>query len=699
MPKTGDKRLYLGYTAAEIADSGRDLLALGVLKSGSPTLENMRGILPEVNRNRYLFLSGTASWYGLTVTPGGSVYPQDTAQIPRPAPLFSPSDESIDELNAEIKQSIADGFIPVVTTSYVTGEDRTDITCFVEFGDPDSNPQLWVCADHISAGEKHCYVISHSRPVLKREISFEEFDEARLTTIDEWRNLSRGFDGFVLPSQGTPSQGMSYKEIQTGLKAMSVNVFSTFSGDHGHYGHKYYGREIHDNFPPNYLSGIELCYTLGMTDRAWSICEHLLRFGIDIKGRFCYRQGGNDLYAAAGTEYGRLFWLINRLRELSAKENPLNKHLDTLARMGDYLIEQIRPDPKNSERSYLMMCAEADTRSRIEVYAGNNLWAAVGLQSLGKIFAAYSNPKSAYFSDKGNRLYKDIRTAMDAEVYQSAFGALVPFQLGYSALPLTLSLCRNFTDAPKPAEEYFKHLDFDAEAETEQDYSANTYANYRYYAEMLSSGLLRKEEADAITAMREELGGELLGMSRLYERLDDWPADNYARYYLESDRLDKYLMLYYAHILYHGNLDTGVYYEQVTLDGGVHAPDCIPSMTLAPLMTAWMFCYQPVNEDDVYLLRGIPSDWWNGDKIFSAKDLCCGAGRFSVTVTPTSEKTTIEIETAPDAARNVYIDLRLNPLPKAEDIAVTNGKLSKTPVAGRFSLLLTEERAVITIKA
>jgi hypothetical protein len=180
--------------------------------------------------------------------------------------------------------------------------------------------------------------------------------------------------------------------------------------------------------------------------------------------------------------------------------------------------------------------------------------------------------------------------------------------------------------------------------------------------------------------------------------LDDWPADNYARYYLETDKLDKYLVLYYAHILYHGNLDTGVYYEQVTLDGSVHAPDCIPAMTLAPLMTAWMFCYQPVNAESVYLLRGIPDDWWAGDETFSAKKLCCGAGRFSVTVTPTHEKVTIELETALSRAPSaVYIDLRLKPLMKVKDITVTNAVLSETEVSGRFALSMTDSRAVITV--
>ena len=697
MTETQNQRLYFGYTLSEVMNAGEDILARTLLRDGQPTLERVQGILPAIRENRYLFLSGLISWHGLTVTPEGWVYPQESAACPvpppifsplsdaypMPHPIFSPLEEVPDAERAHIKQVLSDGWIPVVTTTYTLGTQRTDITCFVEFCDPGSFPQLWVDVTRDN-GDRRCYTISRSQMVIKRAILPEEYDETKQTTIAQWQRLALGFDRFSLP----------YPELQTGIKAMTANLLNTFSGDHAHYGHRYYGREIHDNFPPNYLYGIELCMTLGLIEQAWGMLTHLLRFGIDVKGRICYRQGSKDLYAASGGEYGRLFWLIARLHEADPPGSSLRSHVDTLILMGNYLLMQVRL-VERSGYELIMMCAEADTRSRVHAYVSNNLWAVVGLRSLSRIMNMLGNVEGKNFAARAEVLWQNIRSALDAETLPSEFGPLVPFQLGYTARPLTLSLCRNVPNGPLP-EDYFKQLDFDARIDKSQDYSENTYANYRYYAEMLSSGLLRSEEADAIVAMREKSGGELLGMTRLYERLDDWPADNYARFFLETDRLDKFLLLYYAHILYHGNLDTGIYYEQVTADGAAFAPDCVPSMALIPLMTAWMFCFQPVNDNAVFLLRGIPADWFAGSKPFSAKGLLCAMGRFSIACTPASCGIQIEIDAVCwQEPRPLYIDL---PSSDPARISAKGAALEHTTRPGRFILRMEGMNAMITIE-
>ncbi|GHT98206.1 hypothetical protein FACS1894142_4240 [Spirochaetia bacterium] len=660
-----------------------------LLRDGSPTFARMKGILPSIEKGRYLFLSGIASWHGLVVMPNGETFPQETAECPTPLPLFSPLEEDPDADRAETRQELLDGWIPVVKTQYTFSDKTMEIWCFVEFGDPDRDPQLWVSVLH-SGRERRCFVISQSRPLRKREIYGQEFDEALCTTADEWRCLaqggsgSHGFDVFELP----------HREIKTAILAMVSNLFATFTADHAHYGHRYYGRNIHDNFPPSYLAGIELCYTLGMKKQAYGMLTHLLRFGIDIKGRFYYRQGLKDWYGASGTEYGRLFRLINVMHTSAPLDYPMQPFLDTLVHMGDYIIGQLHADKDG--RVLLMMCAEADTRSRIHAYTSNNLWCVAGLRTLGKLLEQFSRPEGTRFSSCAERLYKDIRTMLDQETVQTSFGPLVPFQSGYTPTPLTLSFCKDISGAPPP-DSYFEQLDFDSRIHTEQDYSENTYANYRYYAEMLSSGLLHPDEADALAAMREALGGELLGMSRLYERLDDWPADNYARYLLETDRLEKYLVLYYAHLLYHGNMETGVYYEQVTADGKVFAPDCVPSLTLIPLMTAWMFCFQPVNGDEVYLLRGLPADWLTGTTPLAAHHLACTSGEVSLFVIPSAHETAIKIDTdKPWQDRIVYIDLHSEPSPEIDMIHVQGAHIESTSHPGRFRLYMQGIHAEIT---
>jgi hypothetical protein len=373
---------------------------------------------------------------------------------------------------------------------------------------------------------------------------------------------------------------------------------------------------------------------------------------------------------------------------------------ETLVQMGTYLIDQIQQDKKG--RALVMMCAEADTQLRIHAYTSNNLWAVVGLRSLGSLLESLGHPQGPVFSAKAESLYKDVRAMLDDERIESPYGPLVPFRSGYTPRPLTLSLCRNIPGGPPP-ESYFNQLDVNSLEEVEQDYTQNTYANYRYYAEMLSSGLLRPEEGEAIVKMREELGGELLGMTRLWDRIDDWPADNYARYYLENDRLDKYLLLYYAHVLYHGNLHTGVYYEQVSAGGRVVAGDCVPSLMTAPLMTAWMFCFQPVQSDAVYLLRGLPPDWFSPDrqpdsKPVAARGLCSTAGEISIRIDPSLSQIHIEMDTdKPWKDAEVYIDLHIDSPPEPDKLDCQGAFMEKTSRPGRYRLYMQEKHVEITI--
>lgn len=678
---------YLGYKYDEVMQSRQDILGLNLLRNGIPVFSEMKGILPPVVKGSYIFLSGRSSWHGLIVSTNGTVYPQETALNSSPLPLFSPHEVENDIDKADIVQWILKGWIPIVTTRYTMVKRIIEITMFVEFCDPDSSPQLWIRVNYASSS-RH-FLVSNSRPIRKRRIVAREFNEALNTTIASWEKYGDMYHNIDVP----------YPEINVSILAMITNIFTTFSGDHAHYGHKYYGREIHDFFPPNYLSGIELCMTLGMREQAEGMITHLLRYGIDIKGRFCYRQGLKDMYGASGSEYGRLFWLILRLHHCFP-DIPLECYITTLLSMGKYYISQIHE--YDNMTSLIIMCAEADTRSRINAYTSNNLWAVIGLNSLGDLLAEFDQSTTILFKKAAQSLYKDIRDILNKEKINSEYGPLVPFQIGYSPIPLTLSSCKmSVEDKKTNLDDYYDRIDFDDKIKENQNYSENTYANYRYFAEMLSTGLLMAEEAEAINTLRANSGGEILGMTRFFERIDDWPADQYARYYMDTDKLDKYLLLYYSHFLYHGNPHTGVYYEQVTPQGSVFAPDCIPSMTLIPLMTAWLFCYQPVNERSIYLLRGIPSDWLEGNIPFHANNLCSEVGSFSIGIIPKESILHIDILVKHPCANfktySLFLDIHLSEEIRDSNIEASGIKLMNTSIKNRYCIQFEREEASINV--
>jgi hypothetical protein len=182
-----------------------------------------------------------------------------------------------------------------------------------------------------------------------------------------------------------------------------------------------------------------------------------------------------------------------------------------------------------------------------------------------------------------------------------------------------------------------------------QDFSENSYANYRYYLEMLSSGLLREEEEEAIVGLRENLGGELLGMTRFMDKLDDWPIFNYARHLLEAEKIDKYLLILYSHALYSGVPRLMTYYEQYTPDGRVICPDCVPALLVTPLLAAWMFAHVSVKSDTLHLLHAIPRKWF-GAPSFRANGILTPAGPVS-----------IEVQNGPGS---ILADITLPPAPR-----------------------------------
>jgi hypothetical protein len=111
---------------------------------------------------------------------------------------------------------------------------------------------------------------------------------------------------------------------------------------------------------------------------------------------------------------------------------------------------------------------------------------------------------------------------------------------------------------------------------------------------------------------------------------------------------------------HHGNRETLTYYEQVTIDGQVMADDCVPCLLVTPIMTRWMLCFEPVGEDALYLLRGIPREWLQSGKRLATHRLLSSAGEVSVTVSIEDAGVDVELTLPrPDAVGQVYLDLRL----------------------------------------
>ena len=109
-----------------------------------------------------------------------------------------------------------------------------------------------------------------------------------------------------------------------------------------------------------------------------------------------------------------------------------------------------------------------------------------------------------------------------------------------------------------------------------------SYTNYRYWPELLSSGLLPAEMANRIVEARLSGGGQFCGMTRFADHLDDWPLADHLYGLWSLGRKDDFLLSLYGHVAYHqveGHLTA---YEQISFPPGKRVADyCLPCQLVA----------------------------------------------------------------------------------------------------------------------
>ena len=354
---------------------------------------------------------------------------------------------------------------------------------------------------------------------------------------------------------------------------------------------------------------------MGRISWARGIFRHLFTYILTDEGRFSYRQGPQEVFGASAEEYGYLLFLADRYSLQLGADSWDAEVWYRLTGIGELLLAACSPCEEADGRTLVLMCAEADTNTRIHAYLNNNLWAIRGLNALAALLIRFGRePEAKSYAAMAAQLTENVNALLEKySVYDPRFGKLPPFRFGYTATPATLSTCKD-TFAPMTEAEYREYLvpSLSREASKLQDLTENTYANYRYYPECLSSMLLPAEQAEAVHKLRAALGGEILCMTRFMRELDDWPIIHYARYLLEAGHIDKYLTLLFAHANHHGLPELMCYYEQVTVTGGMRAHDCVPSLLTVPIMSAWMLVYERMNGNELLLGAGVPKAWFLG---------------------------------------------------------------------------------------
>lgn len=679
-PQKEEFRPYCGYTAEAVLSSGRDLLGEYLLQRGDPLYREVKGVLPPITRDTYTVLGGVSSTAGLTVDLEGNVYHQLSGRSRHTSTVFSPS-EYDGKLGALTPfQALVGGEYPLLVSVHSDGTETLEFLYFVEPTEPDRDPICWIRIKRYRKEAPGEITFEYRVAAIAREAEEHElfgtppsealFWDALYDTVSFWVGFREEGASLVLPEE----------ELARVARGSVSFAALTFTGEHAHYGHRFYGKEIHDNFPPNYIYTLEALVCLGRHTEAKAVFSHFLRYVLRGDGRINYRQGTGLQFGASAAEYGMLLHLASRYRRILGIDELGAKEQKKLAGMGEILLENRCECGDFGGLKLIRMCAEADTNERIHVYVNNNLWAVRGLEGLASLLGE----NGAKYRAAAEDLLADVTTAMDRfGAKDTRFGDLPPFRLGYTATPATLSRC---TDTFYPLSEeqtaqYYSSSWERSDIERPEDLVENTYANYRYYPEMLSSMLLSERYADSIVRMRENIGGELMGMTRFLGRLDDWPVVNYARFLMETGRIEKFLLLLYAHAAHHGDAEHMTYHEQVSIDGAAVANDCLPSLLTVPIMLSWCFAYEDMEGKTLRLLSALPKEW--SGRPFAVNGIGYSGGKLDLK--SDGEKLTVRFAQIPDIP--VEIVWRAKETIRPQDITV--GQQYVAEIRGNVLLLKT----------
>ncbi|MGO8744527.1 MAG: twin-arginine translocation signal domain-containing protein [Thermoguttaceae bacterium] len=332
--------------------------------------------------------------------------------------------------------------------------------------------------------------------------------------------------------------------VKTGL----AHIDATFRGDHPKYGAGTYAQEMHDGFPPTIIAAVDALSAWGLHRRA----QELFRYWL---AHFVRGDGTINYYGASISEYGQLLHTAALLEERAGTAGWWQEGFMSLDRMAAYLL-QLRSAATKPDG---LICGvpEADTRKDTARYFHNNGWVAKGLRRWAGLCERQKASPSTTIT---------IVRKVSAELARDTLRAI---QKTWPADPGDWWLPPHVEPLKRPVR-------------LTGSWDIASYTNYRYWPELLSSGLLPKEMANRVVDARLSAGGQFCGMTRFAGHFDDWPLADYLFGLWSLGRKDDFLLSLYGHVAYHQAEGHLTAYEQVSFPPGKKMADyCLPCQLVA----------------------------------------------------------------------------------------------------------------------
>ncbi len=347
--------------------------------------------------------------------------------------------------------------------------------------------------------------------------------------------------------QPSPPVNTGHPFLDLSVKTGLAHIDATFRGDHPKYGVGTYAQDIHDGFPPTIIAAVDALSAWGMSRRA----ARLFRYWL---ANFVRETGTIKYYGPSISEYGQLLHTAALLEERAGTAGWWAEGYKALDRMAEFLLQLQAAAAKDG--SLIAGVPEADTRKDTGRYFHNNAWVVKGLRRWADLCQRQkASPTTAVSTVR--RV-----TAALAEDTLRAIRKTWPTDPSDWWLPPQVEPLK------RPPRLTVTHV--------------ACYTNYRYWPELLSSGLLPAELANRVVEARLSAGGQFCGMTRFADHLDDWPLADYLYGLWSLGRKRDFLFSLYGHVAYHQAEGHLTAYEQMSLPPGRPSADyCLPCQLVA----------------------------------------------------------------------------------------------------------------------
>lgn len=318
------------------------------------------------------------------------------------------------------------------------------------------------------------------------------------------------------------------------------------------YGVHYYGHQKHAAFPPATIALVDTLFGYGL----WREANEALGTFLE---HFVTADGTMDYYGPSLSEYGQILDLVARLGKRDAQaflrfEAPASR-----------MVQRLKTELKRMSAGLLPGAPEADERDKVALYFHNNAWCWNGLTSIQGLM---NDPELDMLL---HRYRASIRDAIRLSAVRTDKGLFIP--------PTPGSEIRPFSSM------------------TESRLAG--YTNYRYWPELLSSGLLPREDMLGLMDYRRHAGGELYGMTLFPVQLkdcdehlciDNWPLFEYGKALVRVGNRPAVHRLMRAHRLHAHTRQTWTAYECVSVDRyrprAAICDYCLPAQLVLPRLAA-----------------------------------------------------------------------------------------------------------------